>query len=124
MTQPQLEASASEAGKGGAVSNGLVLLQQRGPGMVPALSCPCHCLLAGRSLAGLGEASLQNHLGNTSPSPRLRQVPLVGTEEEECEMSKAQTLARAAPDARLGGISPFPALPTGTPTRAWCAPSG
>lgn len=54
MTQPQLEASASEAGKGGAVPYHLVLLQQRGPGMVPAVPCPCH--FGGRILAGLGKA--------------------------------------------------------------------
>lgn len=34
---------------------------------------------------------------------RLRQALLMGTGEEECEMSKAQTPARSAPDARLYG---------------------
>lgn len=37
-------------------------------------------------------------------------------------MSKAQTLARTTLNARLGGTSFFPVLPTGPPTRAWCAP--
>lgn len=46
---------------------------------------------------------------------QLRQAPLVGTREEEHEMSKAQTLTKSTPDAGLGRTLPFPALPTGAP---------
>lgn len=80
-------------------------------GRSPALPCPCHCLRAGRSRAGLQGAALYNWLQNTKhvTFPErpllccLRQAPLAGTGEEECEMSKAQTPARSAPDARLCG---------------------
>lgn len=82
VTQPQLEASAGEArqGKGGgAVPKGLVPLRQRVPGMAPG------------SLL-LGGAALCNHLWNTSPSwSTPSRSLLVGTGEEEREMSKAQT---------------------------------
>lgn len=68
MTQPQLEASAGEAGKGGAVPKGSVLLRQWGLGMGPGSPLPV-------PLAAAGQARGEPHCVTVCRTRHLPRVP-------------------------------------------------
>lgn len=98
MTQPQLEASAGEAGKVG----GKLLptaWARSGTGDSPWLSPAC--------------AAASSQVGAKGGSCVVPSPCSWGQGEEEREMSKAQTLAGSAPNGRLGRTTLFPALPRG-----------